>query len=396
MPLGVRIFVAVVFGLLGLSFIVTTATLLYEFSGLQGTEYVTSLTLATFYSHLFVFFPTFGIVALFAFYTPACVLTDMYLRHLTAGPLRFGLGFLVIALASYGIAETMNSGKGERSIWEVSPKTLASDKGAPGRLPVLTAVENVRKVSQSRVGLSDLVRNCEADPWIGPSGSEAERKRFCLASTPLPTGQSRPALTTDQECCKSQMAFRENMHQLYAPVDNRSITGVVHRLLLPLKVFFLLMLLVIGIMLAARWQSLNQHYKSFLPGLEKGVLIGAGAMVLYPVMAHAFLQAAELLYGSNSGSVFRVMAPYISFFFGAWGLLLLLFFYRLRDKEVQTIVRMGGVVGSAVAIVKYEQIIDLFIRLFGSGASFVGLLVLAVLAIAALVYLSRSATDDMA
>lgn len=405
MPLGVRIFVGLIFAILGLSFVATTAILLYEFSGIRGGEYITSITLATFYSHLFIFFPTFGIVALFAFYTPACVFTDMYMRYVPAGKVRFAFGFLVLIVVSGYLALIMNAGT-ERSIWEVKPGVLAADRGEPGtcasgasasctRLPILTAVENVRRVSQSRIGLSDLSRNCDADPWISQTGNEQERKRFCLASTPLPASHTPPFLTTDQQCCAAQKAFREAMFKFHAPPDNRSMTGIVHRTLLPLKIFFLLVLLTISLMLALRWKSLDRYYKPFLPGLEKGVLIGAAAMVLYPVMSHAFLHAAALLYGTSASSVFRFVAPYISFFFGAWGLLLLLFFYRLRDKEVQNIVRMGGVVGSAVAIVKYEQIIDIFVRVFGSGANFAGLLILAAAAIAALVYLARNASDDM-
>ncbi|MFM1814841.1 MAG: hypothetical protein RLZ98_1536 [Pseudomonadota bacterium] len=395
MPLGVRIFVAVVFSILGLSFIATTGILLWEFSALTSARYLPSVTLATFYSHLFIFFPTFGIVALFAFYTPACVFTDMYMRYVPAGKVRFIAGFAVLALLSWLVANGMNASK-ERSVWEVTPQALAADQGSQNRLPILTAIENVRRVSQSRIGLSDLARDCDPDPLIGPAISEGqERRRFCLASTPLSDANRAPKLTTDRECCEAQHAFRTTMVKLHAPLENRSVTGVVHRTLLPLKIFFLLVLLVISIMLAIRWGSLERYYRAFLPGIEKGVLVGAGAMVLYPVMSHAFLHAAELLYGTSSDSIFRTLAPYISFFFGAWGLLLLLFFYRLRDKEVQTIVRMGGVVGSAVAIVKYEQIIDAFVRLFGSGASLAGLLILAFGAGVALFYLTRASADDM-
>jgi hypothetical protein len=394
MPLGVRMFVAVVFATLGLSFFVTTGIMLYEFSVLERSHFHPAITLASFYSHLFVFFPTFGIVALFAFYTPACVFTDMYWRYVPAGPIRFVAGFLFLAALSFLVADAMNSGR-ERSVWEVTPDVLAADKGMRERLPILTAVENVRRVSQTRIGLSDLTRNCNTDPWIGTDGTEAKKRRFCLASTPLPHSNAAAVLTTDAECCKAQEAFRTAMTSFHAPPENRSVTGKVHQALLPLKVFFLLVLLTISVLLAVRWGSLERHYKAFLPGLEKGVLIGGGAMVLYPIMAHAFLHSAGLIYGTTESGTFRALAPYISFSFGAWGLLLLLFFYRLRDKEVQTIVRMGGVVGSAVAIVKYDLIIDIFVRVFGSGANLTGLVVLAILAVVALIYLSRSSADDM-
>ena len=57
---GSKIFVAVIFSVLGLSFWATTGTLIYEF---YQHDWFAHLAL---YSHLFVFFPTFGIFALFA------------------------------------------------------------------------------------------------------------------------------------------------------------------------------------------------------------------------------------------------------------------------------------------------------------------------------------------
>ncbi len=408
MPLGVRMFVAVIFSVLGLSFIVTAGALFYEFTDPQASSHQTALTLATFYSHLFVFFPTFGLVALFAFYTPACVFTDMYMRHVPAGRIRFVFGFAVLAVAAYFIAGQMNKSK-ERSIWEVTPATLAADKkdpkncsasnkGACVRLPILDAVTNVRRVSQRRIGLSDLARTCQPDPLIGALNDTPRKKRFCLVSTPLPTGKQPYELTTDRQCCKAQAAFKKAMTDLHAPVKNRSMTGILHKALLPLKVFFFLVLLVISVLLAVRWGSLERHYKDFLPGLERGVLIGAGAMVFYPVMSHAFLHSSGLLYGIGDGATtgFRDIAPIISFLFGAWGLLLLLFFYRLRDKQTENFVRLAGVIGSAVAIVKYELIIDFCVRLFGSGSSAASFVLLLIIIVGALVFLARKSSEDMA
>ena len=408
MPLGVRVFVAVIFTVLGLSFILTTGSLFYEFADLKVASHNTALTLATFYSHLFIFFPTFGLVALFAFYTPACVFTDMYMRHVPAGSIRFVVGFAVLAAAAYFIAGEMNKSP-ERSIWEVTPATLIADKKDPKncsakntsacvRLPILDAATNVRTVSQRRIGLSDLARTCKPDPLLGPSKGNTPQERFCLASTPLPTKGKKYSLTTDSQCCKAQAAFKKAMTDLHKPVENRSMTGILHKALLPLKVFFLLVLLVISILLAIRWGSLERHYKDFLSGIERGVLIGAGAMVFYPVMSHAFLHSAGLLYGTGDGATtgFRDIAPFISFFFGAWGLLLLLFFYRLRDKQTENFVRVAGVIGSAVAIVKYELIIDFCVRLFGSGSSDASFILLAIIIVGALIFLARKSSEDMA
>jgi hypothetical protein len=253
-------------------------------------------------------------------------------------------------------------------------------------MPILQALENVRAVSQRRVGLADLARDCTPDPLVNIPPGLAEQRRFCFASTPL---ASSARLATDEECCRSQRAFIAAVNGLHAPQEQRSLTGQVHAWLLPLKVFFMLTLLTISIMLAVRRHSMERYYGQYMPAIERGVLVGAAAMVMYPIMSHAFVQSASLLFGAASeGSVgYRAIAPYVSFAFGAWGLLLLFFFYRRRDKEMQALARMGGVIGSAVAIVKYDQIIDLSVRFFGSGASIANLSVLAAAALLALAVL---------
>ena len=55
---------------------------------------------------------------------------------------------------------------------------------------------------------------------------------------------------------------------------------------------------------------------------------------------------------------------------------------------------MGGIVGSAVAVVKYDQIIDFCVRIFGSGAGWISLVVLCSVAIAALFVLARETARE--
>ena len=61
---------------------------------------------------------------------------------------------------------------------------------------------------------------------------------------------------------------------------------------------------------------------------------------------------------------------------------------------MQNLARIGGIVGSAVAIVKYEQIIDFFVLLFGSGAGPTNLILLCGAAVVALVMLARITTQE--
>ena len=366
MLLGARVFIIVVYGLIGVSFWAVTGTLVYEFRDADW------FTVATFYSHLFVFFPVFGTVALFAFYWPSVVFLDMYWRHIPLGRLRFIIGCGVVAALSWFVAQGLLRGE-IRSLFEIPPPMLLADRGEPPdcdgiagpcvRLPILTGLKNVRRISQRRIGLSDLTRNCSPDPLIETLEDKLPR-RYCFVSTaPLAT----PILTSDAECCRAQRAFM-SMANTTANAT-RSMTSLVHSRTLPLKVFFLLTLLIISILLALRRERLEQHYSEHMGAIEKGVLIGAAAMLFFPVMNHAFLQSAAMLDVAGASNSYRSPAPFFSLTFGAWALILLFFFYRRRDKEVEFLGRIGGVIASAVAILKYDIIISYFVRYAGSGAS---------------------------
>ena len=398
MSLVVRAFILFVFTAVALSFLATTGVLIWEFWRADW------LSIASFYSHLFIFFPTFGIVTLIAFYTPACVFLDMYLKHVRFGPAAFTAG-LVLAMGLSYLASVQLMGSQERSIFEVRPEALVADVGEPARcvatgtcerLPVLTAVDNVRRISQSRLGLADLARNCKPDTLLD-QGTQ-QRKRYCFASVPLPadladiTEQHRK---TDQECCMAQQRFTVAVKAMHDAPGGRSLTSMAHAWLLPFKIFFAVILLVISVLLAWRHKKITEFYPHYMPGIERGVLIGAAAMVIYPIMSHAFLQSAALLYyGAGPSGGFRSTAPLISFAFGVWGLLLLFFFYSRRDKEMQSLARIGGVVGSAVAVVKYDQIIDVFVRMFGTGAGLMNLGLLGVAALGALYFLVKETSRE--
>ena len=401
MSFWVRGFVGCVFAALGLSFLVTSGVLVWEFWDAGW------LTIASFYSHLFLFFPTFGIVTLCAFYMPACVFTDMYLRFVPLGAVRFVFGFVAATLLSIGGAD-MLTGSQERSIFEVRPDLLVAERGEPPdcaatgaceRLPILRAIDNVRRVSQTRIGLADLARNCRPDALKDALPGAAPARRYCFASTPLPDDIDKVTSvqrTTDAECCRAQERFTRAVRDLHDQPDGRSLTARVHRASLPFKIFFALVLLVISIMLAVRRIPMETHYGRYLSGIERGVLVGAVAMVVFPVMSHAFLQSAALLYhGGGPTGGYRSTAPAFSFALGAWGLLLLFFFYGRQNERMQNLARIGGMIGSAVAVIKYEQIIDICVRGFGSGAGLLNIVLLGLAAVASLGLLVTWTTKEL-
>jgi hypothetical protein len=391
MLLGVRVFITVVFGILALSFLAVSATLIYEYRSVEW------FTIATFYSHLFIFFPIFGLVAILAFYFPAVVFLDMYWQHIPGGKVRFVIGALVVSALSWGIAHVMLQGT-QRSLFEVPIERLLADVGEPpncngaaapcARLPGLTGLKNVRRMSQRRIGLSDLVRNCSPDPLIEVL-TEKEAKRYCFVST---AATSSPILTTDAECCTAQRAYMAMTNE--DQQKTRSLTGFVQGWTLGLKVFFLLTLVAISAMLALRRERLEEHYHEYMGRIEKGVLIGAVAMLFFPVMNHAFLQSAAMLDVAGGSNNYRGPAPFISFIFGAWALTLLFFFYRRRDKQMEFLGRIGGVIASGIAILKYDVIISYFVRYAGSGASPNDIWVLLAIALGLLVLLFLKTDEE--
>src|SRR5215470_6357477 len=97
-----RIFVAVVYVLLGASFIASTGVLINEF---YPSDW---LTMVAAHSHLFLFFPVFGILALVGFYVPSVVLTHFYWTHVPYGKFRFVSGLIAIAAFSFGVCSWLD------------------------------------------------------------------------------------------------------------------------------------------------------------------------------------------------------------------------------------------------------------------------------------------------
>lgn len=385
MLFGARAFVFLVYALLGLSFLAGPALLFTEFGPDLG------LLIATHDSHLFLFFPTLGLVALAAFYVPSCAFVDLYWRHLRFGKLRFLLGLFALAGISYAIGTGLTASP-YKSLWDVSPELLAADKGEPAgcggakpcdRIALLEGLANVARVSHGRLGLKDLVRNCQAEPLIEPL-AERELKRYCFASTAY---SDAPRLSSDAECCAAQRRFQSAIKTLYDKPEGASLTGRVQALLLPLKVFFLLVLLGISFLLVLRHGGVVRHYPEHVDRIEVSVLVGAITMLFFPLMSQGFVQTADVLYGVQQDAGFRPIVTLMTFLFGAWALLIVLFFFRRHDTEMELAAKLAGVAASTIAVVKFDLIVALAVRYLGSGAGELSVILLVALSAAAIVVL---------
>ena len=346
--LGARVFVALAFSLLGASFLASTALLIYEF---RDTDW---LTMVAAHSHLFFFFPVLGVLALFAFYLPSVVFTHLYWNHLPYGKIRFLLGLIVVAAGSYGFTWYLD--KPPREIWEASPAALAVDRGSPGRAPVLDTLTDVRKAAQTRLGLSNFARNCAPDPLMEPP-EEMLKERYCFPAK---------ARLKGAECCQAQARFAQSVARLQADPFQRSLSGTYDPLIfLPLKIFFVLVVVAIGVLLAAWRDKIDQHYRELVPRLERGIMIGALAMLIWPAMDYAYQQTANVLFGRfDPGLQIR-----LSLVIAPWVLLLLFYFLRRFGKQGEMVGQVSGVVVAAIAILRYEQLNDWGVRLLGIGAS---------------------------
>ena len=397
---GSRIFVALVFTLLAASFGAATGSLFNEF----GSYW---FSLAAVYSHTFLFFPTIGLVALIAFFIPATVFVDLYWHHVRLGKIRLLLGLLFLGFLSVFLAGRMTNQDfsallGNHSsqpltsrdyvpaLWELNPQTLRRDAGAPAgcarpsderpceRQPILRTLTILRRVAASRTGLTAFSRNCHPDPLLAPP-AERNHFRYCF---PILRKVRAPA------CCTAQQRFSQDLASMFRQEGgHHSRTFLIHAITLPFKTFFMLIILFIGFLLV-RWRRLiDLHYWDQVPQIENGVLIGASAMMFWPVTNQAFLQSASVLYGSYSASSYQnMMGPVLSALFGVWALLLLLFFFRHHEKNTELWVKMIGAAISAFAAIKWNLIIDWAVRIAGAGAMEASFAILALLGLA--VYIS--------
>ena len=377
--IGARIFVAILFLILGASFVGTTSLLFHEYREIGCEAMVVA------HSHLFLFYPLFGILALAAYYLPAVVFTDLYWRHLPYGRLRFLLGTVVVAGLAVGVAKLLDTEP--RSLYEVAPSALLADRGEPAgcgaagaqcrRAPLLRAMEELRERRQGRLGLSKFARSCLVDEMLEPP-EDMGKERYCFAAGSMLNGR---------QCCEAQRLLRAEVARLQA--TQPSLSGIYDQaIFLPLKVFFVLVVVVIAALLAARRSHLDRHYPELIPPIERGVLIGAFAMLFWPIMDYGYQQTANVLYGRFEGVQLRYSLVIVP-----WALLLLFYFLRRLGKRAEMVGQIAGVVTAAVAVLRYEDLNDWAVRLLGIGADRWIVGVLAALAVIGFVVLMRPARN---
>ena len=394
--IAIRLLVGSVFAVLAAVFVGLSTVLYSEF---MNSEW---FALAVFDSQLFLFFPIFGVLALIVFYLPACVLFDIYWRHVAGGRWLLLIALATLVAMAPLIAQLLTGSS--KALWDLTPEVLLNDKGEqchlpspssgavrlpvpskPGtctRLPFLQALKNMRAISREQFSMSVFARNCRPNKYVALPASQKE-KHYCFVNNQMQSAK---------ECCAAQQAFTNALERAHAQSDGGSMTRQWYRRLLPFHVFFLLFIFGLGISLARRGKWLDQpEYSAVRSAVERRVIAGAVSMMFWPLLNHSFLQSANILYGNDTNSTFRMIAPMFTVLFGIWALMFLFFFFRSFPEAVKRAGQIAGVIGSAIAFFRFDEIVDALSRMAGSGADqfSVGIVLLAMLILLGVISASK-------
>ena len=205
------------------------------------------------------------------------------------------------------------------------------------------------------MGLSKFARNCQPDALL-EIPDEMQKERYCFAAKGKLVGA---------QCCEAQTRLADTVARMQADFGQRSLSGALDSILfLPLKIFFVLIVVAIAICLAIWRDLMDTHYLDLVPAVERGVIIGALAMLFWPLMDYGYQQTSNALYGRwGAGPQFRLSLVIVP-----WALLLLFYFLRRLRKNLEIVGQLAGVTASAIAVLRYEEINDWSVRLFGAGA----------------------------
>jgi hypothetical protein len=298
------------------------------------------------------------------------------------GKLRFVLGAIVVGGLSMFLAKLLDTEP--RALWEISPSALVADRGEPQgcgtssgacrRAPIVSALAELRREGQSRLGLSKFARSCLVDRML-EFPDEMDKERYCF-----PAG----AKLKGAACCEAQRLFRNEITRLQADPAQRSLSATYDRIFLPLKVFFILIVVLIAALLAKWRDRIDEFYRDLVPTIERGVIIGAFAMLFWPIMDYGYQQTANVLFGRFHGTQLRYSLVIVP-----WALLLLFYFLRRLGKQGELIGQIAGVVTAAVAVLRYEDLNDWAVRILGIGTNVWIIGVLVALAVVGFIGLIR-------
>ena len=364
--IGTRIAVLVLFLAIYGAFLWETAALMQEF-GPSGL----ALRLASLDSQNFIFFPIAGLLALVAFWKPVVLLVDASWR----GKLRFGRPVMIVAplvcaaLAAMVAAAFQSSPA--RSMYEIAPDALVADVGttatasSSARAPVPEILARMKILSGLEGGLSRYQTQCDPE-WLKFS-TAADEELLCF-----PAGES----ISVRACCQAKAALRDQLNVMAKASPSR--LAAVHAIVLPVKIFFLLLLLVTGILLVQYRKGLEKIHAGQLGDVSFGLALGGAVMLIWPLLNASYLETMALLTGGTSSSAYTVFAPLVALGFGAWTMLLIFFHLRSYPSQIEYAAKVGGFIAAAIGVFRYEEITMYLSRTLGIGGGVVTIVVFGV------------------
>ena len=123
-------------------------------------------------------------------------------------------------------------------------------------------------------------------------------------------------------------------------------------------------MLVVALMLAVWRNKIDTLYGPQVPAIERGVIIGAVAMLFWPIMDYGYQQTSDVLFGNYYGG----FNPRWSLVIAPWAILLLFFFLRRFGKNLAMVGQMGGIAGGLFAVLRYQDVNNWAQRFLGGGA----------------------------
>ncbi|MCI4643813.1 MAG: hypothetical protein MRY64_03405 [Hyphomonadaceae bacterium] len=373
--LATQIAVSLVFVLLYAAFLAETGLLVREYSGTGLT-----LRLASLDAQNFIFFPIAGLLALIGFWRPCVLLSDALARgRIKAGRLVLLFTLIIMGAATWSLSNAFSGGN-TRSIYEIAPASVTADAPGPAgengaiRQSIPDTLTSLKILAIGPDGLSPYKARCDRE-WLRYSPAAQEQKYCIPGGTELSVA----------DCCEMKTVFREHINDLAYRTPSQ--LAQVHRAILPVKIFFLVLLFAIGVLLVRYRARLRALYGGKVEDLSFGMAVGGVVMLVWPMLNAAYLETMALLTGDGTSGAYAVMAPLIALGFGIWAMLLVFFHLRTYPSQIAIAARFGGVIGAAIGVLRYEEITGFLISNLGVGGGIVAIVVFAVAVLALIIAL---------
>ena len=234
-------------------------------------------------------------------------------------------------------------------MYEIAPDALVADVGAPAtasssaRAPVPEILARMKILSGLEGGLSRYQTQCDPE-WLKFS-TAADEELLCF-----PAGES----ISVRDCCQAKAGFRDQLNVMAKAAPSR--LAAVHAIVLPVKIFFLLLLLVTGILLVQYRKGLEKIQAGQLGDVSFGLALGGAVMLIWPLLNASYLETMALLTGGTSSSAYTVFAPLVALGFAAWTMLLIFFHLRSYPSQIEYAAKVGGFIAAAIGVFRYEEI----------------------------------------